>query len=224
TRCPFLLKYPLIDQNPTCWGDFSPVNITSGTKRRQRGTVGEKNAAGVRPGPTPGASPSVASKPWLHLFAGAVLETAEKESAVAALSLHSASASRSPEDPRPSHSPAEEGRCCARCSSAKFGLCEQPSPAGAEVAGKGHVPHRQHRRSEEISWMWSVISHSHLCALRFVEKMFGRLTLPQLLFASILGIAGGIYIYQPIFEQYSRDQKELKEKLKLAQESEEKKS
>lgn len=58
----------------------------------------------------------------------------------------------------------------------------------------------------------------------FVENMFRRLTFPQLLLASVLGIAGGIYIYQPIFEQYSRDQKELKEKLKLAQESEEKKS
>lgn len=58
----------------------------------------------------------------------------------------------------------------------------------------------------------------------FDEKMFGRLTFPQLLFASLLGIAGGIYIYQPIFEQYSRDQKELKEKMKLVQDSEEKKS
>nr|XP_019587838.1 PREDICTED: protein PIGBOS1 [Rhinolophus sinicus]XP_019587839.1 PREDICTED: protein PIGBOS1 [Rhinolophus sinicus]XP_019587840.1 PREDICTED: protein PIGBOS1 [Rhinolophus sinicus] len=54
--------------------------------------------------------------------------------------------------------------------------------------------------------------------------MFRRLTFPQLFFASILGIAGGIYIYQPIFEQYSREQKELKEMLKLAQESEEKKN
>ncbi|XP_014437499.1 protein PIGBOS1 [Tupaia chinensis] len=54
--------------------------------------------------------------------------------------------------------------------------------------------------------------------------MFGRLTFPQLIFASILGIAGGIYIYQPIFEQYARDQKALQEKLKLAQEKEEKKS
>ncbi|XP_049708591.1 protein PIGBOS1 isoform X2 [Elephas maximus indicus] len=54
--------------------------------------------------------------------------------------------------------------------------------------------------------------------------MFGRLTLPQWLFASILGIAGGVYIYQPIFEQYSRDQQALKEELKLAQESEEKKN
>ncbi|XP_031198912.1 protein PIGBOS1 [Mastomys coucha] len=52
--------------------------------------------------------------------------------------------------------------------------------------------------------------------------MLGRLPLPQLLFAAILGFAGGIYIYQPIFEQYSRDQKELKEKVKLLQESEEK--
>ncbi|XP_060034219.1 protein PIGBOS1 [Erinaceus europaeus] len=54
--------------------------------------------------------------------------------------------------------------------------------------------------------------------------MFGRLTFSQLLFASVLGIASGLYIYQPIFEQYSKDQKELKEKLKLAQESEEKRS
>ncbi|XP_021085041.1 protein PIGBOS1 [Mesocricetus auratus] len=54
--------------------------------------------------------------------------------------------------------------------------------------------------------------------------MLGRLTLPQLLFATVLGIAGGVYIYQPIFEQYSRDQKELKEKVKLLQESEEKRN
>ena len=63
-----------------------------------------------------------------------------------------------------------------------------------------------------------------LCCEVFDEKMFGRLTFPQLLFASLLGIAGGICIYQPIFEQYSRDQKELKEKMKLVQDSEEKKS
>lgn len=99
----------------------------------------------------------------LHLFAGAVLETAEKESAVAALSLHSASASRSAEDPRPSHSPTEEGRCCARCSSAKFGLCEQPSPAGAEVAGKGHVPHRQHRRYSLLLRAAALALVSRLC-------------------------------------------------------------
>ncbi|XP_050996600.1 protein PIGBOS1 [Acomys russatus] len=54
--------------------------------------------------------------------------------------------------------------------------------------------------------------------------MLGRLTLPQLLFAAVLGVAGGMYIYQPIFEQYSRDQKELKEKAKLLQEPEEKRS
>ena len=60
--------------------------------------------------------------------------------------------------------------------------------------------------------------------MAFIEKMFGRLTLSQLLFASILGIAGGVYVFQPIFKQNSRDQKELKEKLKLAEESEEKKS
>ncbi|CAH6875418.1 Pigbos1 [Phodopus roborovskii] len=54
--------------------------------------------------------------------------------------------------------------------------------------------------------------------------MLRRLTLPQLLFGAVLGIAGGIYIYQPILEQYSRDQKELKGKVKLLQESEEKRN
>ncbi|XP_023421708.2 protein PIGBOS1 [Cavia porcellus] len=54
--------------------------------------------------------------------------------------------------------------------------------------------------------------------------MFGRLTLPQVLLAGIMGIAGGIYIYQPIFEQYSRDQKSLKKKVELTEESEEKRS
>ncbi|XP_023578655.1 protein PIGBOS1-like [Octodon degus] len=51
--------------------------------------------------------------------------------------------------------------------------------------------------------------------------MFGRLSLPQLLFAGIMGIAGGIYIYQPIFEQYFRDQKASK-KVELTEEPEEK--
>ncbi|XP_032159172.1 protein PIGBOS1-like [Mustela erminea] len=46
--------------------------------------------------------------------------------------------------------------------------------------------------------------------------MFGRLTLPKLLFTSILGIAGRMHIYQLILEQYYQDQMELKEKLKLA--------
>ncbi|XP_056665938.1 protein PIGBOS1 [Monodelphis domestica] len=54
--------------------------------------------------------------------------------------------------------------------------------------------------------------------------MFGRLSFPQIILASVLGVAGGIYIYQPIFEQYSRDQKLLKEKPQIVQESEEKKS
>ncbi|XP_017657434.1 protein PIGBOS1 [Nannospalax galili] len=69
--------------------------------------------------------------------------------------------------------------------------------------------------------MWSVTTSD--CAV-FIATMLGRVTLPQLLFASVLGIAGGMYIYQPIFEQYSRNQKELKEKMKLAQESEEKRN
>ncbi|XP_023414024.1 protein PIGBOS1 isoform X2 [Loxodonta africana] len=78
-------------------------------------------------------------------------------------------------------------------------------------------------RSEEISWTCTLSKPPLHCAA-FVETMFGRLTLPQWLFASILGIAGGVYIYQPIFEQYSRDQQALKEELKVAQESEEKKN
>ncbi|XP_017650939.2 protein PIGBOS1-like [Nannospalax galili] len=69
--------------------------------------------------------------------------------------------------------------------------------------------------------MWSVTTSN--CAL-FIATMLGRVTLPQLLFASVLGIAGGVYTYQPTFEHYSRNQKELKEKVKLAQESEEKRS
>lgn len=72
---------------------------------------------------------------------------------------------------------------------------------------------------------WSGVIQNHLCTVwDLLKNMFGRVTLPQLLFAGILGIAGGIYIFQPIFEQYSRDQKELKVKLKLAEESEKKKS
>ncbi|KAK1339079.1 hypothetical protein QTO34_019752, partial [Cnephaeus nilssonii] len=71
---------------------------------------------------------------------------------------------------------------------------------------------------------WSGVIQNHLCTVwDLLKNMFGRVTLPQLFFAGILGIAGGIYIFQPIFEQYSRDQRELKEKLKLAEESEKKK-
>lgn len=55
----------------------------------------------------------------------------------------------------------------------------------------------------------------------FDEKMFGRLTFPLLLLAS-LDLLEEYMIYQPIFEQYSRDQKELKEKMKLVQDSEKK--
>ncbi|XP_049981511.1 protein PIGBOS1-like [Alexandromys fortis] len=54
--------------------------------------------------------------------------------------------------------------------------------------------------------------------------MLRRLTVSQVLFAVALGIAGGMYIYQPIFEQYSRNQKELEEKLQGFQAAEEKKS
>lgn len=75
--------------------------------------------------------------------------------------------------------------------------------------------------SEEICCLWNLVTLS--CAPLAVA-MLRRLTRPQLLFAAALGVAGGMYIYQPIFEQYSRDQKELKEKVKILQESEEKRS
>lgn len=72
---------------------------------------------------------------------GAVLETAEKEAAVARLSLHTASAGKSAGQPGPPPSSADRSCKVARAALglAKFGLCEQPSGAGAEGAGKGRV-------------------------------------------------------------------------------------
>lgn len=94
-------------------------------------------------------------------------------------------------------------------------LPHQPPSSGVQACAS---------RSEEICWMWKIIFPDHLYVVLFVATMFGRWSLPQLLFAGILGIAGGIYIYQPIFEQYYRDQKALKKKMELTKESEEKRS
>lgn len=42
----FIVNTPPTDQNPTCWDDFSPVNITSGPKKRRRGQWRKSSAAG----------------------------------------------------------------------------------------------------------------------------------------------------------------------------------
>ncbi|XP_041535769.1 protein PIGBOS1 isoform X1 [Microtus oregoni] len=77
------------------------------------------------------------------------------------------------------------------------------------------------QKSEEIRCPRSIAALG-LCTTCLA--MLRRLTVSQVLFAVALGIAGGMYIYQPIFEQYSRDQKELEEKLQGFQAAEEKKS
>ncbi|XP_043934888.1 protein PIGBOS1 [Protopterus annectens] len=41
--------------------------------------------------------------------------------------------------------------------------------------------------------------------------IFGRLTFFQMVAMTFLGVAGGVYVYKPIFEQYTKDQKLLKE-------------
>ncbi|XP_030046090.1 protein PIGBOS1 [Microcaecilia unicolor] len=52
--------------------------------------------------------------------------------------------------------------------------------------------------------------------------MHGRFSIPQILLATLLGIAGGLYIYKPIYEQYYWDQKKLKATLATAEEAEKK--
>ncbi|XP_044835469.1 protein PIGBOS1 [Mauremys mutica] len=52
--------------------------------------------------------------------------------------------------------------------------------------------------------------------------MNGKVPLPHIFLGALLGVAGGFYIYKPIFEQYRREQNNLKEKLQ-ATELEEKK-
>nr|XP_033789831.1 protein PIGBOS1 [Geotrypetes seraphini]XP_033789832.1 protein PIGBOS1 [Geotrypetes seraphini] len=52
--------------------------------------------------------------------------------------------------------------------------------------------------------------------------MRGRFNIPQILLATLLGVAGGVYIYKPMCEQYYREQKTLKDTLAPAQEAEKK--
>ncbi|XP_053318503.1 protein PIGBOS1 [Spea bombifrons] len=40
--------------------------------------------------------------------------------------------------------------------------------------------------------------------------MFRGLSFPQLFLATFLGVAGGVYIYKPIYEQYYWEKKTLK--------------
>ncbi|XP_019359792.1 PREDICTED: protein PIGBOS1 [Gavialis gangeticus] len=47
--------------------------------------------------------------------------------------------------------------------------------------------------------------------------MFGRLTFPQKILGMVLGVAGGIYVYKPIFDQFRREQKQIKETLEAPQ-------
>lgn len=47
--------------------------------------------------------------------------------------------------------------------------------------------------------------------------IFGRLTFFQMVVVTFLGVAGGVYVYKPIFEQYAKDQKPLKEKEQAVQ-------
>ncbi|XP_014339840.1 protein PIGBOS1 [Latimeria chalumnae] len=42
--------------------------------------------------------------------------------------------------------------------------------------------------------------------------VFSRLSFPQIAMMTLLGAAGGVYVYKPIYEQYSKDQRRLKEK------------
>ncbi|XP_066491237.1 protein PIGBOS1 [Tiliqua scincoides] len=51
-----------------------------------------------------------------------------------------------------------------------------------------------------------------------------RLTFPQILLGTLLGVVGGVYIYKPIFEQHHWQQNKSSEKLQVAQEKEEKDS
>lgn len=144
---------------------------------------------------------------------------------------------RRPPHPRPP--PSWSGRKLqerAARPSTKFGFCEQPSLASPEVTGNWQLclyhpkrwlvggflslfPNRDLKRFPGCG-VWLPKPPSP-CAV-FVATMFRRLTLSHLLFTTILGIAGGVYIFQPVFEQYAKDQKELK--VQLVQESEEKKS
>lgn len=76
----------------------------------------------------------------LHFLVRATLETAEKEPAVTWFSLHTASTPASAEDSGHHLPPQREpkvARTVLRLT--KFGLCEPPSGADAEGAGKGQL-------------------------------------------------------------------------------------
>ncbi|XP_078386478.1 protein PIGBOS1 [Cetorhinus maximus] len=38
-----------------------------------------------------------------------------------------------------------------------------------------------------------------------------RLTFPQLALAVVLGVAGGLYVYKPIYQRYSLEQRKARE-------------
>lgn len=75
-----------------------------------------------------------------HFLVGATLETAEKEPAITWFSLHTASAQASAEDSGHHLAPQREPKVARTALPlTKFGLCEPPSGAGAEGAGKGQL-------------------------------------------------------------------------------------
>ncbi|KAK1160720.1 protein PIGBOS1 [Acipenser oxyrinchus oxyrinchus] len=42
--------------------------------------------------------------------------------------------------------------------------------------------------------------------------IFGRLSFSQIALVTLVGVAGGVYVYKPIYEQYNKEQRLLKEK------------
>ncbi|XP_069480975.1 protein PIGBOS1 [Ambystoma mexicanum] len=52
--------------------------------------------------------------------------------------------------------------------------------------------------------------------------MYRRISLPQMMLATVIGIAGGYYIYKPIYEQYNWEQRTLKNKAPPVQEGQKK--
>ncbi|MBN3283027.1 RB27A protein, partial [Polyodon spathula] len=42
--------------------------------------------------------------------------------------------------------------------------------------------------------------------------IFGRLSFSQIAMVTLIGVAGGVYVYKPIYEQYNKEQRLLKEK------------
>ncbi|XP_067827635.1 protein PIGBOS1 [Heptranchias perlo] len=41
-----------------------------------------------------------------------------------------------------------------------------------------------------------------------------RLTWPQLALVTVLGVAGGLYVYKPIYQQYSLEQRKARERVR----------